>query len=130
MRRTAEGSRDTLKPHYNIVAVHWDHSVTAVMQTPFQRADKTASVPHRVWTKPASLYAPVPYILDFMLLTFSAGSSLAFPDMFSPGTEAQKKLASNIMLFSNRRAQVFSKSSHPLGQSAHVASACPGYQAQ
>lgn len=76
------------------------------------------------------LYAPVSYILDCILLTFSAGSSLPFPDRLSPGTEAQKKLASNTLLFSKRRAQVFSKCSHPLGQSAHEASACPGYQVQ
>lgn len=45
---SSEDSRDTLKPHYSIVAVHRDHSVRGVIQTPFQRADKTASVPHRV----------------------------------------------------------------------------------
>lgn len=110
--------------------MHRDHSVTGVMQTPFQRADKTASVPHRVWQLPATFSAPVPYILDCILLTFSAGSSLPFPDRLSPGTEEQKKLVSNILLFSKKRAQVFSKCSHPLGQSAHEASASPGYQVQ
>lgn len=76
------------------------------------------------------LCAPVPYKLDGILLTFSAGSSLPFPDRLSPGTEAHNKLASNILLFSNRTAHVFSKCSHPLGQSAQEASACPGYQLQ
>jgi len=80
-----------------------DHSITGDTQTPSQTGDETASVPYGVRQQPVTLYAPVAYVLDCILLTFSVGSSLPFPDWPSPGTEAQKKLASNILLFSNRR---------------------------